>query len=57
VTLHDFIPEMKHTVCLVATAQCMQLGISLADSLAWLIRLLDAMADDTYLYPSVVPKQ
>ncbi len=56
-TLHDFIPEMKHTVCLVATAQCMQLGISLADSLAWLIRLLDAMADDTYLYPSVVPKQ
>jgi|LakMenEpi03Aug12_release.lakeMendotaPanAssembly.Ray.scaffolds.fasta_scaffold6162720_1 hypothetical protein len=32
-------------------------GTSLANSLAWLIRLLDAMADDTSLYQSAVPKQ
>jgi hypothetical protein len=49
------MPDMKHTVCLVAAAHRMQLGTSLADSLAWQTHLPDATADDTSLYPNTVP--
>ncbi len=38
--------DIKHTVCLAAAAQLMQLGTSLADSLARQILFDDATADD-----------
>ncbi len=53
---HDnFMPDMKHTVCLVEAAHSIQLCTSLADSLAR--QLPGTTADDTFLYPSAVPKQ